>query len=164
MAHPKVANFEGLLAALKDGQVEFIVIGGAAAVLHGAPTTTLDLDIVHRRTPENVARLMAVLENLDATVREVGNRGLRPRRDDLEGRGQVLLSTALGPLDALCVLHDGRGFEELLPLTEELADGPLRIRVIGLDALIDIKRATGRAKDRLMLPLLIAAKAARRPP
>jgi len=72
MPYPRDADIESLLRALLDGGVELIVVGGVAAVLHGAPTTTRDLDIVHRRTPENIERLLAVLGALDATVREPG--------------------------------------------------------------------------------------------
>lgn len=52
--HPSAADLPALLAALCDMGVEFIVVGGAAAVIHGAPVTTNDLDIVHRRTTENL--------------------------------------------------------------------------------------------------------------
>jgi hypothetical protein len=62
---PTVADPEALLTELAADQVEFIVVGGTAAVLHGAPIATQDLDIVHRRTEENVARLMNVLVRLD---------------------------------------------------------------------------------------------------
>ncbi len=58
-----------LLAELAAAQAEFVVVGGLAAVAQGAPLTTLDLDIVHRRTPENVARLVALLERLHALPR-----------------------------------------------------------------------------------------------
>lgn len=44
-----------LVDALLDAHVEFIVIGGLAAVLHGAPLVTADVDIVHRKSPENIA-------------------------------------------------------------------------------------------------------------
>jgi hypothetical protein len=44
--------------------VELIVVGMTARVLEGAPTTTLDVDIVHRRTRENVARLLSALAEL----------------------------------------------------------------------------------------------------
>jgi hypothetical protein len=57
-SHPKAADLPALLASLCDSGVEFIVVGGVAAVLQGVPITTTDLDIVHRRTPENVARLL----------------------------------------------------------------------------------------------------------
>jgi hypothetical protein len=58
-SHPRSADLSALLAALYDSKVEFIVVGGVAAVLQGAPITTTDLDIVHSRTPENVAGRIA---------------------------------------------------------------------------------------------------------
>jgi hypothetical protein len=77
--HPSAADLPALLAKLCDAGVEFIIVGGAAAVIQGVPITTNDLDIVHRRTPENVARLLDVLLGLDATMRyDLANRGLRP--------------------------------------------------------------------------------------
>ncbi len=51
-------SIEELILALVAEGVEFVVIGGMAGVLHGAPIATKDLDIVHRRTPENVGRLL----------------------------------------------------------------------------------------------------------
>ena len=66
----KRPRFVETLQALAHQQVEFIVVGMAAGVLHGVPLTTLDIDIVHRRTPENVARLLIVLSELKATYRD----------------------------------------------------------------------------------------------
>lgn len=60
-----------LLGVLVRHGMEFVVVGGVAAVLNGAPINTLDLDILHRRTPENVGRLLAALTELDATFRIV---------------------------------------------------------------------------------------------
>ena len=77
-SHPKEADLPALLAELCDAGIEFIVVGGTAAVLQGAPISTNDLDIVHRRTPENVARLLEVLLHLDATMRyDFAHRGFR---------------------------------------------------------------------------------------
>lgn len=155
MPHPGHADLDALVQALLGSGVEFIVVGGAAAVLHGAPITTQDLDIVHRRTPENVRRLSDLLEKLDATFR---GRDLRPSAALLAGHGQLNLSTNLGPLDPLCELHDGRGYDELLPHTVLLTDGSSQIRVIDLETLIDVKAAAGRARDKLALPILIALR------
>ena len=59
-----------LLETLATSDVELIVVGLLAAVAQGAPVTTHDLDIVHRRTPENIAKLLDVLVNkLDARYR-----------------------------------------------------------------------------------------------
>lgn len=155
MAHPAQADLDALIQALLAADVEFIVVGGAAAVLHGAPVTTQDLDIVHRRTVENVQRLSQLLAKLDATFR---GGDVRPSAELLGGSGQLNLSTSLGPLDPLCVLHDGRGYEELLPHTTVLTDGPTAIRVLDLDTLIAVKAATGRARDKLVLPILLALR------
>jgi hypothetical protein len=60
------ARFAEILRLLATNEVEFVVVGMTAGVLQGAPVTTIDLDVVHRRDPENVARLLRVLRNLDA--------------------------------------------------------------------------------------------------
>ena len=156
MPSPGHADVGELLRRLADAGVEFIVVGGAAAVLHGAPITTEDLDIVHRRSPENVARLRALLDELDARVRELANRRLPPQESALLGDGHVLLSTRLGPLDCLGTLIDGRGFEELVSHSDSIKDEGVEFLVVDLPTLIELKTKTGRAKDRLMLPVLVA--------
>jgi len=156
MPSPRDTDVGELLRQLSGAGVEFIVVGGAAAVLHGAPITTEDLDIVHRRSPENVARLKTLLDRLDAHVRELANRRLPPQESTLLGEGHVLLSTRLGPLDCLGTLIDGRGFEELASHSESIMDEGAEFLVVDLPTLIELKTKTGRAKDRLMLPVLIA--------
>lgn len=146
-----------------QARVEFIVVGGAAAVIHGAPITTEDLDVVHRRTPENVNRLMAVLDRLDAFHRyDLAHRRLKPTATMLLGKGQINLSTQLGPLDPLCMLSTGEGYDELVDHTVVVSDGDSEIRVLDLEKLIEVKAAAGRDKDRLALPVLIATLEERR--
>ncbi len=153
MSHPRTADLDALLSALVAAQVEFIVVGGAAAVLHGAPVTTQDLDIVHRRTPKNVARLLDVLRDLAAVARpEPPGRRIRPTAEHL----QINLSTSLGPLDAFCEIESGQGYEQLVGRTVRVSDGKRTLRVLDLPALIEAKSRTGRAKDRLVLPVLVA--------
>lgn len=150
------ADVGELLRRLSDAGVEFIVVGGAAAVLHGAPITTEDVDIVHRRTAANVARLKAVLDDLNAHVRELANRKLPVSEAALAGEGHILLNTSLGPLDCLGTIVEGRGFEELLSHSQTVSDEGIEFRVVNLPMLIEIKTKTGRAKDQLMLPVLLA--------
>lgn len=155
-SHPKVTDLPALLAKLCDAGVEFIVVGGAACVIQGAPITTNDLDIVHRRTPENIERFLDVLLQLDATMRyDFANRGLRPTAELLGGKGHLNLSTSLGPIDPLCEL-DGLGFEELLSNTQSVTDEGRLLRVLDLPTLITVKTKAGRPKDRVVLPILIA--------
>jgi hypothetical protein len=74
----------------------------------------------------------------------------------VSGSGQINLSTSLGPLDPLCELEEGQGYDELYPHCEVVSDGELTLRVLDLPTLIRAKTKAGRAKDRMMLPILIA--------
>lgn len=152
-----------LIRELTDAGVEFIVVGGAAAVLQNAPIVTEDVDIVHRRTTENIARLTEVLERLDAYFRgDPARRKLRPRASDFAGHGHILLQTDLGKLDVLCEISGQRGYEELAEHTLEVEDGSLRVQVLDLPMLIRVKAEANRPKDRLVLPVLLATLEERR--
>src|SRR5262245_1653729 len=96
----KSARYAEILRLLASNDVEFIVVGMTAGVLHGAPVTTLDLDIVHRRTPENIERLLRVLREIDAIYRH-DSRGLSPQESHLASPGHQLLTTMYGDLDCL---------------------------------------------------------------
>jgi hypothetical protein len=81
-------KFKDALEVLARHGVETIVVGGVAAVLGGAPVSTFDLDVVHRRTAANVALLVAALAELDARYRDPAGRLLRPEAAALEGPDQ----------------------------------------------------------------------------
>ncbi|MFO0647182.1 MAG: hypothetical protein U0326_13160 [Polyangiales bacterium] len=148
-------KLEALIDALLTAEVEFVLIGGAAAVLHGAPVVTGDIDIVHRKTPENIARLLGVLLPIHARAR-ADRRNLPPTASALQGRGHVLLDTDLGPVDVLCEIGDGQDYDWLLPRSELLDRGAGVVRVVELRTLIELKVAAGRVKDRLTVPILVA--------
>lgn len=145
-----------ILRLLSRKEVEFIVVGMTAGVLRGAPVTTVDLDIVHRRSPENVARLLGVLAELDAVYRH-DPRKLRPNESHLLGPGHQLLTTTHGDLDCLGAIDQDKSYEDLLEQTTEmkLAEG-LSVRVLALSALIEIKERSGRPKDLAVIPVLRA--------
>lgn len=99
-----------LVAELAASGAEFILVGGAAAVLRNVEIVTKDVDIVHRRTPDNIDRLMGALTKLDACFwPDPAHRKLPPRPSDLAGHGHILLRTRLGRLDVLCELSGQRG-------------------------------------------------------
>lgn len=159
MSRPATADIEALLRELAGAGVRFIVVGGAAAVIHGAPITTQDLDIVPQQDDEGLRRLLEVLERMNTRFRPVrSDRDLAPEMMHLRGHGQLNLITNLGPLDVLLRLHDARGYDELLPHSVEIEDGGVQFRVIDLDTLIEIKRAAGRDRDALVLPILLAIR------
>ncbi len=78
MSRPHDADLAALLRALVAGGVEFVVVGGVAAVLHGAPITTRDLDIVPSRDRDNVERLAQVRGELETVVRDPAGRRIEP--------------------------------------------------------------------------------------
>lgn len=92
-------DFKKLLTILTENEIDFVVVEGVCAVLHGAPVTTFDLDIVHARDPANVDRLLDTLRRLNAYYRSQPERRLRPDRSHLESAGHQLLMTDHGPLD-----------------------------------------------------------------
>ena len=150
---------------LIEGKVEFIVVSGAAAVLSGVPVVTKDLDIVHKRSPENVERLLSVLSKLDAHFRpDFAQRKQRLRASDLTGHGHLNFDTTFGPLDVLCEVSGSRGFDELVPHTVELSDFDMKLRVLDLPMLIKVKAEANRPKDRMALPILIATLDERQKP
>src|SRR5262249_5332084 len=136
---PKITDPLALLDALNAAKVEYIVVGGAAVILHGAPVTTQDLDIVHHLTRINVKRLKRTLDHLHARIREPGPRDLVPDETHRLAGGQLRLLTDFGPLDVLGRLHDGRTYEALLPTSELMGDRRRKVRVIDLPTLIEIK-------------------------
>jgi len=151
------ARFAEILRLLAANDVEFVVVGMTAGILHGAPVTTVDLDVVHRRSRENVERLLRVLAELDAVYRH-DPRQLRPRESHLVGPGHQLLTTTYGDLDCLGTIDQDRGYEELLDQTVEMKlAGGRTIRVLSLPALIEAKERSGRPKDLAVLPVLRAA-------
>jgi hypothetical protein len=148
------ASFAEILRLLAENDVEVIVVGMLAGVLQGAPLTTADVDVVHRRTPENVARLLKVLEGIRAVYRGDPRR-LRPTESHLLGAGHQLLETDLGDLDCLGTVDNGRGYEDLLSSTVSLELSPGKsIHLIDLATLIEVKRRAGRPKDLAAIPVL----------
>ena len=144
-----------MVRALYDAGVEFVVVGGLSATLNGVPINTFDVDVVHSRSPENVDRILPVLEALDAVYRSQPERRLRPVRSALLSTGHQNLVTKDGPLDLLGEIGNGLGYEELLRRSEEMliADG-VRVRVLNLETLIEVKEQLNGEKDRAMLPIL----------
>lgn len=146
-----------ILEILRRHDVEFIVVGGVAAVLQGAPVVTFDTDIVHSRAEANVERLLGALAELEAYYREHPDWKPTPEAKWLMGRGHHLLATTLGPLDVLCMLTAERDYEALVQHSEwiEIAEG-VEVRALSLEMLIRLKEELHRDKDRAVLPVLRA--------
>jgi len=143
-----VTNFAELLRLLAGAGVEFIVVGGVAAAAHGAARTTLDLDVVYRRNPENIRRLIAALAPIRPYPRgaPLGLPFLWEERT-VENGLNFTLTTEHGDLDLLGEITAGGSYDDLAPNTVEYELFGCACRCIRLDELIRVKRAAGRPKD-----------------
>jgi hypothetical protein len=158
-----MTDFERLLTMLVSGGVEFIIIGGMAATAHGSAHVTVDLDIVYRRTPENMSRLAEALSPLQPYLRGAPP-GLPFRFDvDTIKRGlNFTLVTSAGDLDVMGEATGGGTYEALLPRSQERPIFDLQVRFVDLEMLIHLKRAAGRPKDLERIAELEAIDEARR--
>jgi hypothetical protein len=143
-----MTDFPRLLQCLTAGHVEFIIIGGFAATAHGSAHVTVDLDVVYRRTPDNVQRLAQALEPLSPFLRGAPS-GLPFRFDvaTIERGLNFTLSTSAGDLDLFGEATGGGTYDVLLPHSEVRALLDLECRFVDLEMLIRLKRAAGRPRD-----------------
>ena len=150
-------SFREILEALNQHQVDYIVVGGVAAVIHGAPTTTFDLDALIRVNQANAERLAQALSELEARFRE-RTETIRPTTADILAGGPLLLMTRAGPLDILSYIGDRQRYEDLLNASSEIRMNVGAIRVLSIEALIDEKKRMGRTKDIAAAELLEAVR------
>lgn len=133
-------DFLDLLRAFIDRKVRFLVVGAYALGVHGRPRATGDLDVWVDPTPENAAKIMEALDAFGAPSEQV-------TADDFSRPG-IVFQMGLPPvrIDVLTELS-GLTFAEAWPGRTQAAFGPLAVDVIGREAFIRNKQATGRARD-----------------
>jgi hypothetical protein len=148
-----------ILETLGRHKVSFVVIGGLAARAHGSPTLTEDLDICYERSRSNYLALASALRELGATLRGV-DPGLPVQFDakTIELGDSFTLRTTAGNLDLLGTPSGTTGFADLVRKAVDVPVGPSVVKVTALDDLIRMKRAAGRAKDRIELEILGALR------
>lgn len=152
----ELANVDlgAILEGLSAAGVKFILVGGLAAVVQGAPVTTIDVDIVHDQSPENISRLLNFLKSIDAFHRRPDNKVLEPVEGDLSGMGHALFTTRLGPLDVLAVIEQGRTYGDLFEHTVEIEFRNHTIHVLDLETLIQLKKTSSDPNDIQRLSVL----------
>lgn len=147
-------NLEKLIENLENAGIKYILIGGMAAIAHGAPLFSFDLDIIHEKSPENIQKIKDLLISLDALQRRPNDQRLKPDFDVLKGSGHMLLSTRFGPMDILGAVEKGLSYEELKNNVVEIEFHGFKIHVLDLETLIELKRASARPEDRQRLIIL----------
>lgn len=141
---------EVLLEVLLDAGVEFIVVGGIAAVAHGAITPTQDLDIAAPLTEENLNRLMTAIRPYHprhATRPDLGEVWQTPAQ--LTKFRLLLLQTDLGRLDVLGRVEPLGDFSSLRSVQVELVEGRM-VDVLELSQLLEVKAHLNRPKDKVV--------------
>lgn len=150
----KDADLSAILESLIKADIQFILVGGLAAVIQGSPVTTMDVDIVYRRSSENISKLIKFLKSIDAIYRRPDNHTITPKEEDFSGLGHALLSTRLGPLDVLAFIEEGKVYEDLLKHSIEIEFRGHTIQVLDIRMLIELKINSQDPKDKQRLPVL----------
>lgn len=137
----------GLLATLVRSGVDFVVIGGFAAVAHGATLVTQDIDLCCDFSTDNLLRLQSALADLHPVHRTPARSPLRVTSETSGSFNNLYLDTDLGPLDCLSRVKGLGPFDEVKKrsVTVRLPAGPCR--VLSIEALIVSKQAMGRRRD-----------------
>ncbi len=133
-------DFLELLRRLSEAQVDFVVVGGTAAVLHGASTATYDLDILMRFDEANCTRLLTALEGQRPRLSHTPDkRPLQASAQELATFRNLYLLTELGRLDVLGSLPPLTDLETIFREAETVDLEGLRVRVVALPALIAVR-------------------------
>jgi len=137
-----------IIPPLVRAKVDFILIGGMAAILHGSARVTFDVDLVYSRSDENIQRLSNALASHDPYLRDTPP-GLPFVWDARTIRSGLnfTLTTSLGDIDLFGEVTGGDTYQDLLPHSFEVDAFGVRFKCIDLPTLIHIKEAAGRPKD-----------------
>lgn len=143
-----MTDYSALIRLLAENDVEFIIVGGAAATAYGSSRLTIDLDIVYARNNTNLERIVSALEPIKPYLRGAPP-GL-PFEWSVETLTRGLnftLITKAGALDLLGEIVGGGGYNELKAHTINIEVAGVKCSCISLERLIEVKRAAGRPKD-----------------
>src|SRR5262245_35684566 len=97
-----MVHLRELISRLNSARVEYVVIGGVAANLHGSPLATTDLDVCCPMTPKNMSRLLEAIGDLHPIFRADPRRLKLPTdAKALSKFNTLILETDLGLFDVL---------------------------------------------------------------
>lgn len=148
-------NFIAAVQALVDEGVDFVIIGGWSAILHGSSSITNDLDICYSRNPDNLKRVVAALTSFHPRLRDLPqNLPFVWDQATLRNAAILTLATDLGAIDLLAEVNGLGGFEAVKANSILVQAFDRKVWTLDLPALIRAKRAAGRAKDLQVLPEL----------
>lgn len=135
-----------IVAALVEVGLEAILIGNAAAAIHGAPVTTVDFDFMFRSTPVNLSKLKKFATKMDAVI-------LRPYYP-VSALYRVMNDDRGLQADFMPVIHGVKSFNSLRSRSARVELAGRQLWVADLADIIASKRAAGRPRDKAVLEIL----------
>jgi hypothetical protein len=166
-ADPPLLDPPAIFAILDAHHVEYVVVGGYAAQLHGSNRLTTDIDLTPQRSTTNLHRLAQALRDLDAAIRVDGlEHGLAfgTSAEALAGMKTLNLRTPQGDIDLTFEPDGTGGYPDLIQTAEDHTIGAVRVHVAALADIIRSKAAAGRPKDLHALPELTRLAQQQPPP
>ncbi len=153
-------NLQNLLKTLLESKIDFVLIGGYAAVVHGSSQVTQDVDICAVMTDSQIEKLRAALMEYKPVHRM--NPNFQPSLMEIPKPGQkmnnIYLRTDLGVLDILERVEPIGDFERIKNNAIEINLFSYKCKVISLDDLISVKKSMSRPKDKATLAELVEVK------
>jgi hypothetical protein len=148
-------DFDVAVQALCDAKVEFVVIGGLSAILHGSATLTFDLDVCYSRTHANLRRLAGALTRFHPRPRGFPESLPFIWDEAIIGNSSLLtLDTDIGEIDLLGEVAGVGTYDDAKAASITVEAYGRRFPILDLCSLIKAKRAAGREKDLRALPEL----------
>jgi predicted nucleotidyltransferase len=156
-------DIRGILAALTEEGVEFLLIGGVAVGFHGFVRGTKDVDVVPAPDRENLVRLSRALKGLDAQIDGAGDFDDEELPDPLDPEalalgGNWVLKTRLGRFDIMQWIGDEALWEKLSRAAVEAELDDLKLKIVDYDGLVALKEQAGRPQDLIDLQRLREAR------
>ena len=139
-----------VFAALDQQKVDYLTIGAFAVIAHGYVRATADIDVIARQDRRNLERLAAALADLNARLRGVDAEllDIDPTDPDVLANGtRFTMATDAGPVDYLNEVPGAGDYDDLRSRAVEASAAGVVVRVVGLEDLIRMKRASGRPQD-----------------
>ena len=141
-------NLSDLTRKLIEARVEFVLVGGFAAVAHGVTLVTRDVDICCRFSEANLMRIQTAFADLHPVHRSRPDLPLALTPEQCANLKNLYLKTDLGIVDCLSEVLGVGDFESVLRHSVELVMPFGNCRILDLDALICAKEAMNRDHDR----------------
>ena len=152
-------DFETVVRRLNEYRVEFVLIGGMAAMAHGVSLVTFDIDVCCSFQRENLFNLQKALANVHPVHRMTPQKlPLEITSENVDRLRNLYLDTDIGTIDCLSEVAGLGGFQAVVPLSVELELPSGRFRVLSIDALIRAKQAINRTQDKIAVAQLLAIR------